>query len=87
MDEFANKVINEFLEQRDDLIIFDVGAHNGDQLSHYWLHKNCRFFLFEPTPSLFAKISNAAQNYPNVKVINKAVSDIETEQDFHIIGD
>src|SRR3954469_4758877 len=58
------------------LIIFDVGANNGNSFLpaarwfQWW-----RVFAFEPTPELVAVLRRRARGLPRYEVVPKAVSD------------
>jgi FkbM family methyltransferase len=62
---------------KDDVnIILDIGANYGiytdELLKHY---PNAKYFLFEPLKEPYQYLANKFKNYPNVKILNNAVSD------------
>lgn len=57
-------------------IIFDIGANYGiytDELLKYY--PNAKYFLFEPLKEPYEYLVNKFKNYPNIKILNNAVSD------------
>ena len=74
MENEVNSV-RKFLKEEVN-IIFDIGANYGiytdELLKHY---PNAKYFLFEPLKEPYQYLVNKFKNYPNIKILNNAVSD------------
>ncbi len=73
------------------MILFDVGAHHGqDSLDRTQNDPNVICYAFEPTPELAENLRKAAESR-NIKdryrVFETAISDFDGEADFHMVND
>ena len=69
------------------LVIFDVGANDGTTFSHMprwfpWM----RFYAFEPTPDLVAKLCPHMARWSNYHLIPKAVAETRGTLRFNVAG-
>jgi FkbM family methyltransferase len=61
--------------QKDEVVIFDVGAHHGQTaLKYNSLFKNCQIYAFEPFIDSFNILKDKVSIYENVKAFNLALS-------------
>jgi FkbM family methyltransferase len=61
--------------QKDEVVIFDVGAHHGQTaLKYNSLFKNCQIYAFEPFIDSFNILKDNVSIYKNVKAFNLALS-------------
>jgi FkbM family methyltransferase len=59
------------LTKREDITIFDVGAHIGDVSKLYsQLFPRSTIYSFEPFLQTFAKLQTSVQPYPNIHIVN-----------------
>jgi FkbM family methyltransferase len=73
-DEFS-KILNG-LGLKENLMIFDVGAHKGQTSSHlYKLFPNSIIHAFEPSPYLFAEIEKNISKRKNIRCHNFALGE------------
>ena len=73
-DEFS-KILNG-LGLKENLMIFDVGAHKGQTSSHlYKLFRNSIIHAFEPSPYLFAEIEKNISKRKNIRCHNFALGE------------
>jgi FkbM family methyltransferase len=69
------------------MIIFDVGANNGESCIHFCKDKNNTVYAFEPTPHLINQaLQPKANSFENFKIIPKAVGDECKKVTFNIAG-
>jgi FkbM family methyltransferase len=65
------------------MLMIEVGSFNGeDSLTFH--EKGYTVFTFEPKQDLYDALASRTLNLPNYTVINKAVSLVDGEIDFHI---
>jgi FkbM family methyltransferase len=84
--EFKNKFTREKLLQlligKDNPIIFDIGAHEGQSILFFSkIFPNASLYSFEPDPHSFQILSNIS--VPNLKLENIALSDNIGETSFY----
>ena len=73
-DELS-KVLND-LGLKEDLMIFDVGAHKGQTSSHFFkLFPQSFIHAFEPSPYLFAEIEKNLSKRINIRYHNFALGE------------
>ena len=78
-----NYIINNLVEKNYGAII-DVGAHKGDKTSlflKFFPKKN--YYLFEPFDKYYQIIKNRFNNYNNIKIYKKGVSNYEGSGNFY----
>ena len=70
----------------DEIIIFDVGGHEGQSVLHYnhLFQGNCKMYSFDPFFDSFRKLLDNTSTFGNVFPVNKALGDKTTQIDFHI---
>lgn len=72
-------MIRKFLEHKNPITIFDVGANEGEYseaVLKVFLDKPFRLFAFEPSKTAFASLSaNKSLKHATVSLINKGMSD------------
>lgn len=74
-------------KQNDDLIIIDVGANRGDFFTDaFRIFKNNKIsgVLIEPIPECVKTLKEKFSNHSNIKIINNAVSDINSNVKFYV---
>lgn len=65
------------------MVIFDVGANNGDSNIHY-AQAGHAVYAFEPTPELVEIIKGKTKHLPNYTLTEKAVSDFNGKAKFNV---
>lgn len=63
-----------------------IGAHVGDEALEY-AQRGEKCLLVEPMPTLFEQLQKRFAEYPNVLVVNVAISDRVGPKDFHYLKD
>ncbi len=81
--------IAKMLKDREDLIIFDIGAYDGDTADIFaTIFPNAKIYCFEPTPDLFHSLKVKYTGNNNIHVFNYAVTDNnERETEFYQFSD
>jgi FkbM family methyltransferase len=83
MSSFNLNYINQYVEKKENLIIFDIGAHNfGDSINMKNNFPNAKVYAFEPDSFNILKYSNLAKQ-SGVLVFDYAMSDEEGEVIFY----
>lgn len=90
---YADYIINQFNHnlysnylKGENLVILDIGANIG----LFSLHANdCAsiIYSFEPTPQHFQLLKEFTKDYNNIKPINIAISDKDSDIDFYLCDD
>jgi len=76
--------IKFLLQEKKDLLIFDVGAHTGQTLEYYSKHfEEASIYSFEPFKESFEILNKKSKEYPMSKVHNIGFSNQETESSFY----
>jgi FkbM family methyltransferase len=77
--------IAKILNHKEDLIIFDVGAYDGDTADIFaTIFPNANIYCFEPTPDLFNSLKMKYSGNNNIQVFDYAVTDNnERETEFY----
>jgi FkbM family methyltransferase len=80
-----------FLEQqrligaKTDLVIFDVGAHQGQTaLAYNKLFKNAQIYSFEPYPTSFDILKEKTKHVSLIKPLNFALGNKNGDIEFHV---
>lgn len=77
-----HKFIFEKIIKKNELIIFDIGAHDGRSITRF---KNrfpdAEIYSFEPNKNLYDKISKLSSE--KIKIFNYALSNIDGEKKFY----
>ena len=75
------KFIFEKIVKKTELIIFDIGANDGQSINRFESgFPHSKIFSFEPTKSAYDKISKL--NSKKIKVFNYALSNFDGEKKF-----
>ena len=76
-----HKFIFEKIIKINELIIFDIGAHDGKSILRFKKKfPDAKIFSFEPTKNLFDKISKLSSE--KIKIFNYALSNFDGEKKF-----
>lgn len=78
--QFPLRKISKYLESNEPLII-EAGAFDGRdslRMSKFW--PKAKIFSFEAVPNLFNIAQSNCLNYPNIRVINLALSNEESQE-------
>jgi FkbM family methyltransferase len=67
------------------MIVFDVGANNGDSNIHY-AEQGHAVYAFEPTPELIEVIKAKTKHLPNYVLTETAVSNFIGQAKFNVAG-
>lgn len=79
------KFLKKFLSSYGKLTIFDVGANIGDYSEKILsINPLSIIYCFEPVNSTFSKLKLKLEKYPNVKLNNFALGEIETNKEIFI---
>lgn len=78
----AFKDIGKLASNDGRIIVFDVGANEGQSVKHFkGLFPSCEIHSFEPSPTTYRRLTQNANNYSDVYVNNLALgSSRETKQ-------
>ena len=71
-----NRFVRQWLRnQREPLVVFDVGANAGDFTANFAAHARapCAFHLFEPHPETFARLASRFAGQPNVTLVRAGI--------------
>lgn len=78
-----NYIVNNLVEKNFGAII-DVGAHKGDKTSLFLkFFPKDNYYLFEPFDKYYQIIKNRFNNYNNIKIYKKGVSNYEGSGNFY----
>jgi FkbM family methyltransferase len=84
---FQQRLTNDFLirfARKCDFLI-DVGSNRGSFADHFSkINPSVNWILIEPIPYLYSSLCEKYRNYPDVILVNKAVSDNESTSSFHV---
>lgn len=81
------KELRTFLSGKEDIVIFDIGACEGeDSIRYSKMFPKSKIYSFEPREDNFKKINENINifNSKNICVINEALSDSVGEVDFYV---
>ena len=82
-DPYVDK--KNILHQNNSGIIFDIGAHRGDTVAAYAKYFNKSIIYgFEPCPESYDKLKIRFEDNPRIRIIPKAVSNINGTTDFNV---
>ncbi|MDP2362474.1 MAG: FkbM family methyltransferase, partial [Ignavibacteria bacterium] len=82
------KFLSQFLSEKKNLIIFDVGANVGDYSEKILsLNPNVLLYCFEPVQSTFNTLSQKLDHKSNIFTFNFAFGDRAAEENIFIYGD
>ncbi len=72
--------LNEFVKDKPDLIIFDIGANIGEWSSEVIkINSTIKIFAFEPNPTTFKKFISYHVNNINISAFNLGLSDKQND--------
>lgn len=73
------------VEGKDNIVIFDVGAHCGQTTTKYnLLFNNCKIYSFEPFLDSYNILKETVSNYGNILTYNIALGNLEGDVDFYV---
>ena len=76
-------ILRNVFDRKDDITIFDVGAHIGQSTKNYrQLFKNSHIYAFEPSPEAFKILKSL--DIKNFKPFNFGFSNKKTKEEFYI---
>lgn len=81
------KILNSIFSKMDSIIIFDIGACEGESSVRYSrLFPNATIYTFEPLPNNFTLVQNNIQQYQtkNIHPIQLCLSDKNGETEFYV---
>ena len=74
-----------YLAEVKDVVIFDVGAFNGETVIGYSkVFPNAKIFAFEPFPSSFIELQHNTSGVNNLRCENFGLTDLEGPQCFNV---
>ena len=82
--EFKVAWFYKFFQPTDPIVIFDLGAYNGNEALHF--HKampNAKIYSFEASPRNIQNCTKNLLNHPKIQLTHAAVSDLDGEIEFH----
>ena len=86
VEAFVNHNIQVFGEEGPKVIL-DVGTRDlNESIEILSFFPNAKLIAFEPNPSQYQFCLERAKAYPNITVLDCAVSDVEGEVDFYVVG-
>jgi FkbM family methyltransferase len=78
-------LLYKIYDKNEDLIIFDIGACEGESSIFYSEHfLNAKLYTFEPVPSNFELIKKNTASYSNINPFQIALSDKNGTAIFHV---
>ena len=83
--QIQEKEMKSFFSLSDDLMIFDIGSHNGDSTLRYKsIFPNAKVNCFEPVPSNFDDLQKNTKTISNVSIFQIALSARNEETTFYL---
>jgi hypothetical protein len=87
MEYFQDSMNHKFGANGPDVIL-EIGSRDLlDAIKMTELWPNAKIYSFEPNPETYPMCAEKAKAYPNITVLNMAISDVDGEVDFYIVGE